>query len=135
MATTLLGQIEPFDPDTDDWLQYVERMEQMFIANDLTGAEKAEKAEKRRSIFLSVIGKRTYGILRSLLSPDRPATKTLEELIAVLTKHFSPPPSEVIQRFRFYSRVRQPGKSVSAFVAALRELKNTATLETVWTRR
>ena len=67
MATTLLGQIEPFDPDTDDWLQYVERMEQMFIANDLTGAE---KAEKRRSIFLSVIGKPTYGILRSLLSPD-----------------------------------------------------------------
>ena len=135
MATTLLGQIEPFDPYTDDWLQYVERMEQMFIANDLTGAEKAENL-KRRSIFLSVIGKRTYGILRSLLSLDRPATKTLGELIAVLTKHFSPPPSEVIQRFRFYSRVRQPGESVSAFVAALWEHSpNTATLETVWTRR
>lgn len=55
MATTLLGHIEPFDPDTDDWLQYVERMEQMFIANDLVGAE---KAEKRRSIFLS--GRETY---------------------------------------------------------------------------
>ena len=49
MATTLLGHIEPFDPDTNDCLQYVKRMEQMFIANDLVGAE---KAEKRRSIFL-----------------------------------------------------------------------------------
>lgn len=48
----------------------------------------------------------------------------LLELIAVLTKHFSPPPSEVIQRFRFYSRVRQPGESVSVsvFVAELRKL-------------
>ena len=119
MATTLLGYIEPFDPGTDEWLQYVERMEQMFTANDLTGAE---KAEKRREIFLSVVGKRIYSILRSLLSPDRPTTKTFVELTAVLTKHFSPPPSEVIQRFRFYSQVRQPGESVSAFVAALREL-------------
>jgi len=51
MATTLLGHIEPFDPDTDNWLQYVERMEEMFKANDLTGPE---KAEKRRSIYLSV---------------------------------------------------------------------------------
>ena len=67
MATTLLGHIEPFDSDTDDWQQYVERMEQMLTANDLTGAE---KAEKRRSIFLTVVGKRTHGILRSLLSPD-----------------------------------------------------------------
>ena len=126
MATTLLGHIEPFDPDTDDWLQYVERMEEMFKANDLTGPE---KAEKRQSIFLSVFflsvaGKHTYGILQSLLSPDRLATKTFEELTAVLTKHFSPPPSEVIQRFRFYSRVRQPGESVSVavFVAELRKL-------------
>jgi len=61
MATTLLGHIEPFDPDTDDWLQYVKRME-MFKANDLTGPE---KAEKRRSILLSVYfffvcGRKTY---------------------------------------------------------------------------
>ena len=63
MATTLLGHIEPFDPETNDWLQYVERMEEMFKANDLTGPEKAEKAEKRQSIFLSVFfvcGRETY---------------------------------------------------------------------------
>ncbi len=78
--------------------------------------------QRRRSVFLSVVGKRTYTILRSLLSPDRPSTKTFEELTAVLIRHFSPPPSEVIQRFRFYSRSRQPGESVSAFIAELRRL-------------
>ena len=74
MATPLVGQIEQFDPDTDDWLQYVERLEQMFAANDLTGEG---KAVKRRSIFLSVVGKRTYGILRSLLASEHPPSKTL----------------------------------------------------------
>ena len=48
------------DLDTDKWPQYVE---EMFKANDLTGDT---KAEKRHSIFLSVEGKRTYKILRSL---------------------------------------------------------------------
>ena len=93
MATTLLGHIETFDPDTDKWPQYVERMEEMFRANDLTGDT---KAEKRRSIFLSVVGKLTYKILRSLLAPVKPSEKTFEQLTAALSKHFSPPPSEII---------------------------------------
>ena len=55
MATTLLGHLEPFDPDSDEWTQYVEQ--EIFKANDLTGDD---KKDKRRSIFLSVVGKRTY---------------------------------------------------------------------------
>ena len=93
-------------------------MEQMFIANDLVYRGREE------TVDIFVCGRETYlrHSERSLLSPDRPATKTLVELTAVLTKDFSPPPSEVIQQFRFYSRVRQPGELVSAFVAAVREL-------------
>ena len=40
----------------------------------------------------------------------------------MLSDHFSPPPSEVLQRFRFNGRVRQPGESVSTFVAEIRKL-------------
>ncbi len=119
MATTLLGHIEEFDPATDDWTLYVERMEEMFKANDLTGRD---KAEKRSAIFLSIVGKRTYSLLRSLLALDKPSTNTLEELTAKLTEHFSPAPSEVMQRFRFYSRNRKPGEAVTEFVAELRKL-------------
>ena len=119
MATALIGHIEAFDPDSDDWPQYVERMEEMFKANNLTGES---KADKRRAIFLTVVGKRTYNILRSLLSPVKPSEKTFEELTTALSHHFSPPPSEVMQRLRFNSRLRKPGESVSAFVAELRKL-------------
>ena len=69
-----------------------------------------------------MIGPGPYKLLRSLLTPDKPSDKTFEELTAVLAKHYSPPPSEVIQRYRFNSRSRNAGESIAAYVADLRRL-------------
>ena len=44
------------------------------------------------------------------------------ELVDVLTKHYSPPPSEIVQRFKFHSRFRQPGETVASFVSEMRLL-------------
>ena len=66
-----------------------------------------------------MIGPAPYKLIRSLLSPELPGDKTFEELAQTLSSHYSPPPSEVIQRFRFNSRCRQ---SVAAYVADLRQL-------------
>ena len=43
MATGLLGHIEPFDSAAEEWPQYVERLEQFFVANDITGEDNAVK--------------------------------------------------------------------------------------------
>lgn len=115
----LLGKIDPFDPEQEEWPQYVERLDQFFEANDLTGDE---KATKRRATFLTVIGPGPYKLLRSLLSPVKPTDKTYEELVKKLTEHYSPIPSEVMQRFRFNSRSRKTGESVADYLAALRRL-------------
>ena len=45
-----------------------------------------------------------------------------EELTEVLKKHYNPPPSEVMQCFRFNSRSQKAGESVTAYVADLRRL-------------
>ena len=42
--------------------------------------------------------------------------------MAVLTEHYNPQPSEVMQRFRFNSRSRKAGETVAAYVADLRRL-------------
>ena len=78
MATALLGHIDQFDPADEQWPQYVERLEQLFVANDVTGDD---KAVKRRATFLSVVGRSTYNLLRSLLAPKKPTEKTFEELV------------------------------------------------------
>ena len=89
----LLGKLEPFDQtDQADWPQYIEHLEQFFEANDLSGED---KATKRRATFLSVIGPGPYKLLRSLLASAKPTDKTLDELVTVLTEHYSPRPSEI----------------------------------------
>ena len=39
-----------------------------------------------------------------------------------MKNHYTPPPSEIVQRFRFNSRFRKPSESVSTYVAELRAL-------------
>ena len=96
-----------------------ERLEQFFVANDIVGDG---KAEKRRATFLLVIGSAPYKLLQSLLSPVKPTEKTFEQLVAVLTEHYNPRLSEVMQRFRFNSRSRKAGETVAAYVADLHRL-------------
>ena len=122
----LLGKVESFDPELEEWPQYVERLEHFFEANGVTGDD---SMAKQHSTFLSVIGPAPYKLLRSLLSPERPNEKTFEELTAVLANHYSPPPSEVMQRYRFNSRSREPGESVATYMAEFDVLLNFAISE------
>ncbi len=118
MATALLGHIEQFDPAVEQWTQYVERLEQFFVAtNDVTGED---KKDKKRATFLSLMGRDAYNLLRSLIAPEKPSEKSFEELVAVLSEHYSPKPTEVMQRYRFNSQSRKEGESVADYVAAQR---------------
>ena len=115
----MFGQVGEFVESQEDWSQYADRLAQFFIANDVTDAG------KKRAILLSVVGPRTYKLLSSLLAPATPGEKDFGELVKVLKEHYSPLPSEIVQRYRFNSRVRQPGDSVAAYVAELRAIAKT----------
>ncbi len=115
----LLGKIEQYDPEEEEWPQYVERLEYFFKANGIVGAD---NEDRRRATFLTMVGPAAYKLLRSLLTPTTPDEKTFEQLTAILTNHYSPPPSEVIQRYRFNSRTRAVGESVAVYIVELRRL-------------
>lgn len=110
------GHISSYDASVESWRQYTERLEQFFIANAITDGD------RQRAIFLTVIGPSTYALLRNLLSPAAPMEKALAELIKILDDHFDPVPSEIVERFKFNTRVRCAGESVADFVAELRRL-------------
>ena len=76
--------------------------------------------EMKRATLLSVIGPRSFKLLRNLLTPEKPGDKPYADLVKVLTDHFSLKPSEIVQRAKFYSRSRKPGESIATFVAELR---------------
>lgn len=86
-------------------------MEHIFIANDI------DDVDKKKSILLSVVGAQTYSLMRNLLSPEKPGEKTFAQLEALLKNHFNPKPSEIVQRFKFDSRMTKPTEPVAEYVA------------------
>eukprot|EP00731_Ephydatia_muelleri_P017107 Em0010g205a len=100
----------------EDWSQYVERLGHFFGANGVSDAS------KKRSVLLSTIGPKVYQTLASLVAPETLGGKTYDELIKLMAEHLSPKPPVIVQRYRFHSRVRQQGESVSVYVTQLKEL-------------
>ena len=107
------GNIGEFDRGAEDWAAYCERLEQYFLANDV------EDADKQRAILLSVCGAGTYQLIRNLVAPDKPSEKTFGAIVTLVRDHHNPPPSAIVQRFKFHSRSQKEGESIAEFVAEL----------------
>ena len=112
----VIGRVGEFDPKLESWEQYSERFQHFLKANGI------QDAAKKRSAFLSIIGLTTYKLLSSLITPDKPGGKSYEDLVKVLKEHHNPTPSEIIQRYKFHTRIRKPEESTNQFVAELRAL-------------
>ena len=110
------GKLSEFDPQREDWISYSERLQAYFEANDI------ESADKKKAIFLSVVGAGTYQLIRSLVAPQLPSAKNFDDLVKVVQEHYQPTPSVIVQRFKFNSRMQKPGKSIATFIAELRKL-------------
>lgn len=53
-----------------------------------------------------VIGSKTYLLLRNLVAPTLPQTKSLDDLVAVLKKHFKPKPLVIAEHFCFHQHTQ-----------------------------
>jgi len=74
------------------WTQYVERLDQYFLAND------GHDASKRRAILLSVCGSKTYALARDLLQAGETGGDSLQEDCRATGKAFFPKPNEIVER-------------------------------------
>ena len=111
---TAFGKIESFDATKENWETYVERVEQFFLANDIDDDHKVPT-------LLSLVGGKTYTLLRNLLAPEKPATKSFQQIVTTLQEHLSPKPLEIAERSRFYKRNQHEGESISSYLDELRK--------------
>ena len=72
--------------------------------------------------FLTVVGPAAYALLSNLLSPEKPASKTYEELIAVMKNHLEPKPLIIAEQFCFHRRNQADFESESDYMTVLRKL-------------
>ena len=113
---TTHGNIEEFNRAKEDWVSYCERMQQYFMANDIA------TDDKKKAILLSTCGAETYQLIWSLVALQKPTEKYLSDIVQLVRDHHTPPPSAIVQRFRFHSRTQKEEETVAEFIADLRKL-------------
>ena len=111
------GSLSKFADSQENWMTYVERLEQYYTANDIA----ADAKERHEQYFCHhVVQQRTN--LCNLLAPKKPAEAEYKDIVQALTTHYNPNPSQIAKCFKFNSRVRHHGESIAAFVTDLRRL-------------
>ena len=63
MAT--LGILHEYS-DGEDWADFVERLDQYFVANNMAAVG---DATRRHAVLLTVCRQKVYGLIKNLLSP------------------------------------------------------------------
>ena len=112
-AATL--HLEPFNPATDSWGQWEERLQYFIECNGIKGED------KKRATLLTVCGKEAYSLICSLISPSKTSEKSFDDLLKAMRQHKDPKPSVIISRFKFNSCHRAAEQSVADYVSVLRK--------------
>ena len=77
---------------------------------------------RRHPVFLSVVGGKTYTLLRSLLSPTLPKDRSYDDIVDALKKHYESKPLVIAEWFHFHQQNQATGESIADYVAELQRL-------------
>lgn len=108
-------RIEEFRPENETIQAYLERVELYFLAS-------GTKEEAKVPLFLTIVGRENYTLLRDLLAPQKPSAQTLEGLFSTLVSHFEPKKVVIAERFHFHKRNQGPTETIAEYIAELRHL-------------
>ncbi|XP_072377873.1 uncharacterized protein [Diabrotica undecimpunctata] len=122
----LIGSIEAFKPKEDDITSYLERMEQLFVCNEIG-------ENKKVPLFLTLIGGEAYAVIKALLSPEIPSTKKYAELEKTLKDHYSPKRLVIAERYKLYNCSQDNSEDLTSFMEKLKKLSKYAEFGTFLT--
>lgn len=110
-----IGRMNVYDSTEETWSSYIERLEIFIDANDI-------KEEKKVSTLLTIMGMKTYNLVKNLCAPNKPSEKTYEEIVKLMEEHLSPKPSFIAERYKFSLRNQGEHETVSDYIVQLKEL-------------
>lgn len=115
MAESFRATLEYFLPG-EDFGRYVKRLNHVLKIN------KVVEDGNKTSYFVSLAGPEVYRILETLTSPTEPEDKTFDEIITLLTTHFSPKNNVISERFIFNRRYQNGNQTIADFIIELKSL-------------
>ncbi|VEN49427.1 unnamed protein product [Callosobruchus maculatus] len=111
-----VGHLSEFDAVNSDWSIYKRRLENYFIANDITDVG------RKRAILLNLLTEESYKLVYNLCLPDEPEKKSYADLVSLLTEHFKPTGSVFSARYKFYNAKKSSTETAKEWAARLRDL-------------
>lgn len=97
---------------TDDFEEFVERIELYFEAKNIT------EESKQRAIFLTKIDAETYNIVRKVCAPKKPKEIALKDIIEKMQKYVKPKVNQTVLRQRFRERKQKDDETFTQYVAS-----------------
>lgn len=107
-----------YDYKKDDWEKFIDRIEQYFIANDITDTI------KKRAILLSKVSADTYDMIDRICKPNKPEQKAYDDIVKLVKNYLRPAASYLVYRSNFRQRTQKEGETISEYIAALKNLAN-----------
>uniref|UniRef100_H3AIK2 ribonuclease H n=1 Tax=Latimeria chalumnae TaxID=7897 RepID=H3AIK2_LATCH len=98
---------------------YEERLLQYLEGNQIGEAQKCV-------VFLLVVGPKTFGLLKNLLTPNKLGETSFSDLLKVLRKYYVSMKNVIAERFQFCTPVQQVGETISEYIVYLKILPTTS---------
>ena len=111
MASAL--PIPTFKEEEEEWTSYLERLECYF-------AVKAVPDDKKVHFLICGLQPKQYQVLKDLVAPDTPVSKSFDEVTALLRKHYCGSRNPRVERTKFRQVVRKDDESLQSFSVRLK---------------
>ena len=73
------GCMDTFNPEEEEWLTYVERLERLFIVNNVPEDRKAASLR-------TLIGGKMYALLKNITTPTKPTEMPFKDIVEVMAE-------------------------------------------------
>ena len=89
-----------FEEDKEDFDSFIERLESYFFI------EKVNEDAKVHSLIMGLSSSQ-YQVAKNLVAPEKPASKSFENLVAILAQHYGGTTNARTERAKFRAVIRQ----------------------------
>lgn len=112
--TTYLGNLSTFHYKEQKWDVFLNRVKNFFKVNNIK--------ENKSNILLTYLSDETYLLARNLVHPKDIEELPFDDLVEVLSDHFTPRRSTLAERAIFYSANKMANETMEEWLARLRGL-------------
>ncbi|XP_075150600.1 uncharacterized protein LOC142224700 [Haematobia irritans] len=119
-SINIISNFEPFNPNTETFQTYKERLEIHF---QLKGV--FDNKDLCAKLLLQYVGSDNYTTLSTLAAPKSVSDMKYEEIISLLEQQFCPRRNILVEQHRFLSEVQNENQTIADFVTTLQKRAST----------